>query len=259
MAAAPLMPGDAYPPKDRGTGGSPPTLVARVRGLERLALAHAGVVVAARVGRAGEADLVPGVCVGVQRRAGAPGPQAPHVRGVQLVPVAGFQVLYGLDQGHLVRARRAGERRRPDRPGCLARPGRCLAVLGHVRVASAVGLRGRQPGVDHLQDGDAGLVFLAREFLAREQLEEGPRTVCSAGWKNASGGGAASRGVTSSAVTWSQCRAWLMTSTPGNRSVAPARRRWAGPKPGGATSFWRGAFTAPAAGSRRAGPSRRSW
>jgi hypothetical protein len=112
MAAAPLMPGDAYPPKDRGTGGSPPTLVARVRGLERLALAHAGVVVAARVGRAGEADLVPGVCVGVQRRAGAPGPQAPHVRGVQLVPVAGFQVLYGLDQGHLVRARRAGERGR---------------------------------------------------------------------------------------------------------------------------------------------------
>ena len=47
--------------------------------LEPLAGAPAGVPVAAGIGRAGEADLVPHPQVGVERRAGIPGPQAPEL------------------------------------------------------------------------------------------------------------------------------------------------------------------------------------
>ena len=104
----------------------------RVSHLERLQLADSGVLVAARIGRAGEADLGPGERMGVEGRAGVPGPQAPHVGGGQPVPVRGLQVLHRLDQrlsGRSARRPRTGCRsadRRPrrDAPACPATPGR---------------------------------------------------------------------------------------------------------------------------------------
>ena len=70
-----------------------------------------GVEVPAGVGRAGEADLVPGPRVGVERGAGVAGPQTPHVGGGQVVPgsAVGGEVLDGLDQQRLLVAEQPRE------------------------------------------------------------------------------------------------------------------------------------------------------
>ena len=94
----------------------------------------AGVQVAAGVGRAGEPDLVPRPGVGVERGAGVPGPQAPHLGRRVVVPrlAAVREVLHGLDQRRLLARPQPGERpavpmlRRPGRGsrGCPATPAR---------------------------------------------------------------------------------------------------------------------------------------
>ena len=121
----------------------------------------AGVLVAARIGRPGEADLGPGRRVGVERGARVPGPQAPHVPGGHPVPVSSASCTActssvcscpgGPGEGGdepLVGVAVEERQRLPPR----------LPVLRHVGVPPAVGLAGRQPGVDHGQHRHRGLV-----------------------------------------------------------------------------------------------------
>ena len=70
--------------------------------LEGLPGVDAGVLVTARVGRPGKADLVPGRRMGVEGGTGVAGPQAPHLLGGQAVPGVGTEILDGLNQSDKV-------------------------------------------------------------------------------------------------------------------------------------------------------------
>ena len=111
------------------------------------------VQVAAGVGRAGEADLVPRPGVGVERGAGVPGPQAPHLRGRAVVPRLAVGARGPARPGPARPARPVAAGRTPAAvPACgvlvqgarVSPPG--LAVLGQVVVVPAVGLADRPGG-----------------------------------------------------------------------------------------------------------------
>ena len=152
-----------------------------VGGLPALPGVDAGVQVPAGVGGAGEADLVPRPGVGVERGAGVPGPQAPHLRGRVVVPPLAVRCARSCTAWTSAacspgRSRANGaavpmpsaswsRNRRVSRHAC--------AVLGQVVVVPAVGLADGQPGVDQGEHRHPRLAVLGEQQV-QQRLGDRP-------------------------------------------------------------------------------------
>ena len=189
--------------------------------LESFAGVDTGIEVAARVGRAGEAHLVPRPRVGVERGAGVARPQAPDVGGRPVMPALAVvgEVLDVLEQPGLGGAVELGVADVVTVVGVgVQSRQRVRATLGRLRAcrrsASRRSRRGQPLRRSAPAPGPAGRCLgpAAGRASARRRR---PR----AGVKNDSAFGSASRASTTPAVTSSHWWAWASTSKPAEAAV----------------------------------------
>src|SRR5581483_3149795 len=159
----------------RGSCALHPTLVRvrngvsleRGRALPVFPLADAEAGIAARIGRAAEADLVPRPGVGVEGRERLAHDHRPGPRAWELVPDLPMELAVGERLDHVVLDLVGGadEIRGPVLAGGRVQSDGNTpeghAVVRHVRVAVALAFAGEELGVDEFEDGDPRLAVLS--------------------------------------------------------------------------------------------------
>ena len=184
-----------------------------------LAAVDAQVLVAAWVGGAAEADLVPGPGVGVEGGAGVAGPQAPEMPGVEAVPLVG--ILDRLDELTLLRTPPSDESagRRPHGLPRRGRPG-FGATLRRLRACPRSASRRSVPASNRWSISSVTGTFGSSCWASSRSRRA--RTVgSSVASKNESWGSVSSRASTTPAVTRSQRPTSPSTSKSPKRPLLP--------------------------------------